>query len=137
LSVYGTKNNGPGGACAGIVSRGGTPQQGSLGSPPAPDYPATPAGRGQQEKTRVGPPTRGRGTVDTDGIKQRIDRLDQLSRGLAKEVVLLRAANDPLLYLEQKAYLAGIQDALAGVEGARVALARARQRLLGQAGKGG
>jgi hypothetical protein len=68
-------------------------------------------------------------TVDTDGSKQRIDRLDQLSRGLAKEVVLMRAANDPLLYLERKAYLTAIQDALAGVEGARVALARARQRL--------
>jgi len=31
------------------------------------------------------------------------------------------------LYLERKAYLTAIQDALASVEGARVALARARQ----------
>jgi hypothetical protein len=30
-----TNYNGPGGACAGNVNRGGTPQQGSLGSPPA------------------------------------------------------------------------------------------------------
>jgi hypothetical protein len=67
--------------------------------------------------------------VNTDGIKQRVQRLDELSRGLAKEIVLTRAANDPLLYLERRAYLNGIQDALAGVEGARVALARARQRL--------
>ena len=67
--------------------------------------------------------------MDTDGIKRRIGRLDELSRGLAKEVVLMKAANDPLLYLERKAYLTAIQDALAGVEGARVALARARQRL--------
>jgi hypothetical protein len=52
-----------------------------------------------------------------------------LSRGLAIEVVLRKAANDPLLYLERKAYLTAIQDALAGVAGARVALARARQRL--------
>jgi hypothetical protein len=75
--------------------------------------------------------------VNTDGIKQRVQRLDELSRGLAKEVVLMRAANDPLLYLERKAYLTAIQDALAGVEGARVALARARQRLERGHGKGG
>jgi hypothetical protein len=37
--------------------------------------------------------------------------------------------NDPLLYLERKAYLHALHDALAGVEGARVALARVRQRL--------
>jgi hypothetical protein len=67
--------------------------------------------------------------MDTDGIKRRIGRLDELSRGLAKEVVLMKAADDPLLYLERKAYLTAIQDALAGVEDARVALARARQRL--------
>jgi hypothetical protein len=65
----------------------------------------------------------------TDGIKRRIGRLDERSRGLTKEVVLVKAADDPLLYLERKAYLTAIQDALAGVEGARVALARARQRL--------
>jgi hypothetical protein len=34
-----------------------------------------------------------------------------------------------LLYLERRAYLAGLQDAIAGVEGARVILARARQRM--------
>jgi hypothetical protein len=33
------------------------------------------------------------------------------------------------LYLERKAYLGAIQDALAGVEAARVVLAKARQRL--------
>jgi hypothetical protein len=33
------------------------------------------------------------------------------------------------LYLERKAYLAAIQDALAGVEAARVLLAKVRQRL--------
>jgi hypothetical protein len=67
--------------------------------------------------------------MDTDDIKRRIGRLDGLSRGLAKEVVLMKVANDPLLSLERKAYLSAIHAALAGVEGARVALARARQRL--------
>ena len=67
--------------------------------------------------------------MDTNDIERRIARLDELSRGLAKEVVLWKGADDPLLYLERRAYLHAIQDALAGVEGARVALARARQRL--------
>jgi hypothetical protein len=57
--------------------------------------------------------------------------LEELTRGLAKEVSLWKEGNDPLLYLERKAYLGAIQDALAGVEEARVVLARARQRLEG------
>jgi hypothetical protein len=40
-----------------------------------------------------------------------------------------KGGNDPLLYLERKAYLGAIQDALAGVESARVILARVRRRL--------
>ena len=63
---------------------------------------------------------------DVDG---RIRRLEELARGLAKEVAIWREGNDPLLYLERKAYLNGIQDALAGVETARVALAKVSQRL--------
>ena len=59
----------------------------------------------------------------------RIRRLDELSRGLAKEVTLWKTCNDPLLYLERKSYLKGIQDALAGVEEARVVLVKVRQRL--------
>jgi hypothetical protein len=58
-----------------------------------------------------------------------VERLEDLARGLAKEVVLWKAANDPLLYVERKGYLTAIQDALAGVEAARVVLAKARQRL--------
>lgn len=62
-------------------------------------------------------------------LTARVHRLDELARGLAKEVVLWREGNDPLLYLERKAYLGAIQDALAGVEAARVVLAKVRQRL--------
>jgi hypothetical protein len=62
-------------------------------------------------------------------LTARINRLGELTRGLAKEVSLWKECDDPLLYLERKAYLDGIQDALSGVERARVALARARQRL--------
>jgi hypothetical protein len=59
----------------------------------------------------------------------RIGRLDELTRGFAREVLLWKEATDPLLYLERRAYLKAIQDALAGIETARVVLARARQRI--------
>ena len=62
-------------------------------------------------------------------LTARVHRLDVLMRGLAKEVALWKGGNDPLLYGERRAYLKAIQDALAGVEAARVVLARARQRL--------
>jgi hypothetical protein len=61
----------------------------------------------------------------------RVERLDQLSRGLAREVSLIRQANEPMLYLERKAYLSGMGDALQGIESARVVLAKACQRLDG------
>ncbi len=69
-------------------------------------------------------------------LAERVRRLEGLARGLAREVALWREGNDPLLYLERRAYLDAIQDALAGVESARVILARARQRLEGQAPPG-
>jgi hypothetical protein len=63
-------------------------------------------------------------------LRGRVRRLDQLARGLAKEVTLWKSSSDdPLLYVERRAYLNAIQDALAGIESARVVLARARQRL--------
>jgi hypothetical protein len=64
----------------------------------------------------------------TDVVK-RVRRLEDLTRGLSREVALWKEGNDPLLYLERRAYLNAIQDALAGVEAARVVLARANQRL--------
>jgi hypothetical protein len=70
-------------------------------------------------------------------LTARVRRLDELSRGLAKEVVLWKECNDPLLYLKRRAYLGAIQDALAGVEQARVVLAKARQRLKRERGQRG
>jgi hypothetical protein len=70
-------------------------------------------------------------------LTARVRRLDEISRGLAKEVVLLKECNDPLLYLERRAYLGAIQDALAGVEAARVVLAKARRRLERESGQRG
>jgi hypothetical protein len=45
-------------------------------------------------------------------IAARVQRLDMLSRGLACEFSLIREANDPMLYLERKAYLSAVGDAL-------------------------
>jgi hypothetical protein len=62
-------------------------------------------------------------------IASRVKRLGQLSRGVALEISQVTKADDPLLYVERQAYLAGLHGMLAGLESARVALAKARQRL--------
>ena len=62
-------------------------------------------------------------------LKARMVRLEELMRGLAKEVMVVRKANDPLLYLERKGYLDAIQDAVAGLETARVMLAQGVKRI--------
>ncbi len=67
--------------------------------------------------------------INLADLAGRIHRLDQLMRGLAREVALWKDGTDPLLHHERRVYLKGIQDALAGVETARAALAKARQRL--------
>jgi hypothetical protein len=67
--------------------------------------------------------------ITEKGIAERVERLHQLSTGLAKEVALWKPGNDPLLHLERKAYLNAIQDALAGLEAARVVLSRVGHRL--------
>jgi hypothetical protein len=61
-------------------------------------------------------------------LAARVRRLDELMRGLAKELALWKEGNDPLLYLERQAYLKAIQEALTGIETARVVLAKAQQR---------
>jgi hypothetical protein len=64
-------------------------------------------------------------------IKRRIQRLDRLARGLAKEVELQRGAEDVLLSRERKQYLAAVQDALAGADAARVVLTGVVKRMAG------
>jgi hypothetical protein len=75
------------------------------------------------------PPGAETGVLGAEGLRARRGRLAEHSAGLAKEVVIIGKGNDPLLYLERKAYLGAVQDALAGVEGARVTLAKALQRI--------
>jgi hypothetical protein len=74
--------------------------------------------------------------ITATDVVARLRRLEELTRGLSKEVALWKEGNDPLLYLERKSYLNAIQDALAGVEAARVALARAAQRMQMEKDKG-
>jgi len=64
-------------------------------------------------------------------ISARVRRLEQLSLGLAREINTVAKADDPMLYVERQAYLAAMRKTLAGVEAARVTLAKARQRIDG------
>lgn len=67
--------------------------------------------------------------LDVEDVRKRVARLEELALGLAKERALIREAKDDLLYLERKAYLNATGDALAGVEAARVVLARVLLRI--------
>jgi hypothetical protein len=60
----------------------------------------------------------------------RVRRLEELTRALAKEVLRWKECNDPLLYMERRAYLEAMQNALAELDDARAVLAQALQRLL-------
>jgi hypothetical protein len=62
-------------------------------------------------------------------IAARVRRLEQLALGIAREIQLVAKADDPMLYLERQAYLAGMRRLLNGIESARVVLVKARQRL--------
>jgi hypothetical protein len=62
-------------------------------------------------------------------IKARIARLDQLARGLAREVTLQKEDDDRLLFRERRQYLHALQDALMGAEEARVVLAGVVKRM--------
>jgi hypothetical protein len=63
-------------------------------------------------------------------LRKRIERLDALIDGMAKEVRIWQRCDDaPLTRAERKVYLRGIQDALAGAYAARTALAKVLERL--------
>jgi hypothetical protein len=70
--------------------------------------------------------------MDVNDLAARVKRLDALARGLAKETVEVQANTlTVLLYRERRGSLEALHRALAGVEDARVTLARARHRLEG------
>lgn len=49
-----------------------------------------------------------------------------------REAAVMRAGQDPLLYLERRAYLEALARSVAGLEKARVVLCTARQRTRGE-----
>ena len=69
--------------------------------------------------------------MNLNDLESRVQRLDQLSRGLAKEILLWKACNEPLLYRERQDYLKAVRQALSRVERARVVLVKGKQRLEG------
>lgn len=64
-------------------------------------------------------------------LRKRIQRLEKLSIGFGKEFTLWEKCDDPLLYMERQVYLLSLHRALSGVEEARVALAKALDRMRG------
>jgi hypothetical protein len=69
------------------------------------------------------------GHLTNDHMRARIERLEALSRGLAKEMALWKGRGPPLLAGEQRAYLGALQDTIQGFEAARAALAAAVVRI--------
>jgi hypothetical protein len=67
--------------------------------------------------------------VNLPDLAARCRRLETLTIGLMRESQIMAAGDDPLLYLERRAYLMGLQAACSGLENARVILAKARQRI--------
>jgi hypothetical protein len=66
-------------------------------------------------------------------IKARIERLDKLARGLAKEVDRLKRGDDDLLLLgERRRYLRAIYGAFAGAHDASAVLAGVVRRIEGR-----
>jgi len=56
--------------------------------------------------------------MNLNDLRKRVERLDELSPGLAKEIVVWKSSNDLLLYRERQDYLKAIREAWAGVEAA-------------------
>ncbi len=67
--------------------------------------------------------------IEVNDIRARMGRLDELARGLSREVALWRGAESPLLQPERRAYLNAMQDLLASAERARTALNKALLRI--------
>ncbi|MFM7150110.1 MAG: hypothetical protein ACKO23_09735 [Gemmataceae bacterium] len=67
--------------------------------------------------------------IGVNDVAIRVERLEKLTRRLAREITLWQKGQDPLLYLERRAYLNALQDGLAGLEAARVVLSAATVRL--------
>jgi hypothetical protein len=57
-------------------------------------------------------------------MRARIQRLEKLAQGLATEASLWKKCDAPVLYVHRLEYIEGVQDAVSGLEKARVAMAK-------------
>lgn len=67
--------------------------------------------------------------IPLEGLAERVRRLKALTEGLARELLLWKDRDDPLLYLERRSYLGAMEEALAKLEQSRLVLVGALQRL--------
>jgi hypothetical protein len=67
--------------------------------------------------------------VNRSSIELKVRRLEERSRELAVELLLMRKGGGTLLRLERVAYLSGLAEALDGTEKARSALVTVLRRL--------
>jgi hypothetical protein len=68
--------------------------------------------------------------LTVDSLRARVRRFHDLYRGLARETAIPHVEdNDPLLFMERRAYKASVHRAIAGLEDARIVLATAIQRI--------
>jgi len=68
--------------------------------------------------------------LTVDSLRACVRRFHDLYRELARETAIPHAEdNDPLMFMERRAYKAAIHRAIGGLEDARVVLATAIQRI--------
>jgi len=67
---------------------------------------------------------RGEWLVNVTDLRVRMQRLVKLAEGLAKETSLWKKCNAPVLYVHRLEYIEGVENAVSGLEKARVALAK-------------
>jgi len=67
--------------------------------------------------------------LDLHTIRPRIPRLRELVAELVHEYLIVQSVESPLLDGERRAYLIGIQEAIAGLDQARVVLGKAIRRI--------
>jgi len=67
--------------------------------------------------------------LQLQNIKPRIPRLRELVAELVQDYLLVQSQESPLLDGERRAYLIGIQEAIAGLDQARVVLGKAVRRI--------
>jgi hypothetical protein len=62
-------------------------------------------------------------------FRSRIHRLEQLVAGLSKELNLWKDCDGPILYVDRLEYTRGIDQAIHGLETARLAMVKVCQRI--------